>query len=393
MRKILFASLASFIVMTSACLGAESNNPPKQCFGNASTKMAEFLPWNHQNAGPAKNKNAFLFLSGWTGGQERESWSMVPYLTYGFLSQGYDLFGAKFPNGPHERSSHYLDNVADYVARKTQELKAQGYERVIVGGQSWGAWISLLAQSRKNFVADAVFSSAPNPFGARTQDYGPGGEGGKPNPCFRANLTEFPKVLENVRVPTVIVLPKDDFFDPFAKERGAIATKVLDKKKIPNLVLTEPAAFTGHFAAYIPFFGFAYGECIRHLLITSQVQKCDLPDINNKVFDSAVMMDETLKAGPKIITSFDQIKEKHFIAYRLGKTDDNREFFYEAPYMTARSVRYETKWKMSFENQRVCLSEGGPKRCFYLLAWPNGNMTQYDEKTRIVTGWWLTIKQ
>ena len=49
-----------------------------------------------------------------------------------------------------------------------EDLKGRGYRRVILGGQSWGAWTTLVAERRGDLTADALFLMAPATHGGRT---------------------------------------------------------------------------------------------------------------------------------------------------------------------------------------------------------------------------------
>jgi dienelactone hydrolase len=129
-------------------------------------------------------------------------------------------------------------------------LNRRGYRRVALAGQSFGAFISLVAAGRSGAV-DAVIATAPAAFGSRAS-----------NPeSYRLNATVLYDVLRSVRRARVaLFFFAGDIFDPGG--RAPAADAIFAARGLPHLVVDHPAALSTHCASTDPAFAKRFAPCL-----------------------------------------------------------------------------------------------------------------------------------
>ncbi len=136
------------------------------------------------------------------------------------------------------------------LARSAEQLKAAGYHRVVLAGQSFGAFISLIAADRSDAV-DAVIGTAPAAYGNFEESYD----------TFRLNATKLYELLESVRRARIaLVFFHGDEFDPGG--RGERAAEILARRDLPYMVIDQPARLVTHWAASSHAFTLRYAGCL-----------------------------------------------------------------------------------------------------------------------------------
>jgi dienelactone hydrolase len=157
------------------------------------------------------------------------------------------------------RASDRLPASGATLARVADELKRAGYRRVVLAGQSFGAFISLIAAAQSDAV-DAVIATAPAAFG-NAQD----------NPdTYGLNATRLYELLGEVRRARVALFFFDgDVFDPGG--RGPAANRILAERGLSSLVVDRPSAFPTHWAASTPAFAARFGGCLGAFAETDAV--------------------------------------------------------------------------------------------------------------------------
>ena len=136
------------------------------------------------------------------------------------------------------------------LASYAEQFKASGYHRVVLAGQSFGAFISLIAADRSAAV-DAVIGTAPAAYGNFEDNYA----------TFRLNATKLYELLENVRHARVaLVFFHGDEFDPGG--RGERALEILARRDLPSLIIDQPARLVSHWAASTHAFTTRFGDCL-----------------------------------------------------------------------------------------------------------------------------------
>lgn len=137
------------------------------------------------------------------------------------------------------------------------EARTLGYQRVIVAGQSVGAWLSLEAAA-KGAPVDAVIAAAPARFGKDT--------GSKRR---EGNRDELMPVLEQLRrrdVAVTLLFFTGDEFDPGGTSLRA--RDVLAQGGPARVLLVDsPAGITGHGGGATLKFVMTYGDCIRDFVL------------------------------------------------------------------------------------------------------------------------------
>ncbi|GGF21232.1 hypothetical protein GCM10011611_29160 [Aliidongia dinghuensis] len=127
------------------------------------------------------------------------------------------------------------------------QLNAKGYAKLVTAGQSFGAWISLTAATRTDKLA-AVLVNAPAAYGdARTRG-------------FERNASLlYPKLEALHPVPVVVSFFNRDLFDPGG--RGPEAERILAARRVPHLIIDQPAVLEGHGAGNSVYFAKRFGPC------------------------------------------------------------------------------------------------------------------------------------
>jgi pimeloyl-ACP methyl ester carboxylesterase len=163
-----------------------------------------------------------------------------------FHSAGWDTFRLNRPS-----IIDTLQDGADALAGAAEALKKhRGYRRVVLAGQSFGAFISLIAAGRSDAV-DAVIGTAPAAYGsAQSNPFG-----------FALNATRLYDVLAAVRRARVaLFFFEGDIFDPGG--RGPIADQILGARGLAHLVVDRPAGLPTHWAAAGAPFAAKFGPCL-----------------------------------------------------------------------------------------------------------------------------------
>jgi len=198
--------------------------------------------------GPEKAPGAVIWSHGRSVDAEDFQAPAPPYMTT-LSDGGWDTFRFN-----RRRASDTLPGSARALVEEVHELKRQGYRQVALAGQSFGAFLSLMAADASDEV-DAVVATAPAAFGTFADFYD----------TWRSNATELYSVLERVRRARVMIFYfHGDEFDPGG--RGERSRDILSARQLPYVVIDQPARLTTHWAAATPQFARAFGGCILGFL-------------------------------------------------------------------------------------------------------------------------------
>ena len=184
----------------------------------------------------------------WSHGRSLQTeCSLVPTPDYisAFRAAGWDTFRLNRPS-----SIDTLPDSAAALASEAEGLKRRGYRRVVLAGQSFGAFISLIAAGRSDAV-DAVIATAPAAYGsAQSNPFG-----------YGLNATRLYDLLGTVRHARVALFFFDgDIFDPGG--RAPIADEILRARGLAHLVVDRPAGLPTHWASISPAFATQFGSCL-----------------------------------------------------------------------------------------------------------------------------------
>jgi len=136
---------------------------------------------------------------------------------------------------------------------KIDALYARGYRKLVLAGQSYGAWISLMVAASGPPI-HAVIAAAPAAFG-RYPD----------SRIFRRNADDLYPILKRVRNTRVMLLLfQGDPYDP--GDRATPAREILDEDGVDNAVIAYPPGWTGHGAANWHGFATRFGPCMARFV-------------------------------------------------------------------------------------------------------------------------------
>ncbi len=164
-------------------------------------------------------------------------------------AEGYDLWRFDRAGGPDP-----LVEGAARLAAGTAALRARGYRRVVLLGESRGAFIMLVALDSPG-LADAVILAAPAAHGRSAAR--------RPQA-----LADFAQTLEAAAPGPrlALFLFDDDAWDPDPAARAALFRTAAARLGGPALLVDRPAAPTGHGGLQAPEFDALFGACLARWL-------------------------------------------------------------------------------------------------------------------------------
>ncbi|TCZ64378.1 hypothetical protein [Roseicella aquatilis] len=197
--------------------------------------------------GPRAARGAYVWAHGRAaGGQDSRGSQPQPHVRV-FNNAGYDVL--RFDRDP---ATDETGAAAAWLHEALRTLRARGYARIVMGGQSRGAWNALQALDTPGLV-DGVVAVAPAAHGARG------------SPAWAWALDDLHRVLAAARSPAARVAVAnftDDEFDPDPDRRAALF-RGLGRPRIGAMLLIDrPAEVSGHGGGADARFTFRYGECL-----------------------------------------------------------------------------------------------------------------------------------
>jgi pimeloyl-ACP methyl ester carboxylesterase len=209
---------------------------------------------NQKAIGVGAAKGAVIWNHGRSVTSE-DSLSPTPYYMGVLQDAGWDTFRFN-----RLREGDTLQESSRALVRQVRELKERGYQKVVLAGQSFGAFLSLMAADASDDVY-AVIGTAPAAYGSFSEFY----------ESFRRNATNFYPLLERVqRARVMLFFFHGDDFDPGG--RGERAREILRARKIDHMVVDQPPFLTGHWAASTGLFVRRYGDCIKNFIEAAALQ-------------------------------------------------------------------------------------------------------------------------
>lgn len=205
------------------------------------------------NKGPQAAAGLIVWSHGYMEGIDATKSAPQGQVAY-FTAEGYDLY--RFDR----------EWIRDWPGDATQlveavkQARAMGYKRVVLAGQSAGAWISMAAAMRGAQV-DGVISVAAAHHGVVQ----------KMTDVTRAR-SDWQQVVRGIKPgPRIVVVnfEKDDYDvgGRMDDARSAFAASGVDA-----IVISDPAGFTGHGAANASAFPRKFGACIYNFITTGARQ-------------------------------------------------------------------------------------------------------------------------
>lgn len=202
---------------------------------------------------PALASGAVIWSHGRSVNSEDSRSPTPPYIE-DFRRQGWDAFRLN-----RMRASDSLEAGSAALAHEAHRLKLAGYRRVVLAGQSFGAFISLMAADESDDV-DAVIATAPAAFGAIHE----------PHAHYRLNASELYPLLQRLHhARVVLVYFQGDDFDPGG--RGPRSQEILSEGHIPHLVIDQPPTLSTHWAASTRQFAAEFAPCITDFVSSNAI--------------------------------------------------------------------------------------------------------------------------
>ncbi|MBX6370466.1 MAG: alpha/beta hydrolase [Rhodospirillales bacterium] len=203
--------------------------------------------------GAAAAKGAVIWSHGRSIHTE-DSLSPTPYYMASLQDAGWDTFRFN-----RMRDGDTLQDSSRTLVRYVRDLKDRGYRKVVLAGQSFGAFLSLMAADASDDVF-AVVATAPAAYGSFSEFYD----------SWRNNATRLYPLLDQVRRARVMLFFfHGDEFDPGG--RGDRSREILARRGLQHLVVDQPRALTGHWAASTGLFTRRYAQCIRAFIELERV--------------------------------------------------------------------------------------------------------------------------
>lgn len=198
--------------------------------------------------GPAQAKGAVIWSHGRSVNAEDFEAPTPPYIAM-LRAKGWDVFRFN-----RMRLDDVLDASAAALVRQVSKLKDEGYRRIALAGQSFGAFLSLMAADTSPDV-DVVIATAPAAFGRASRR----------DDAWRANATRLYPLLAKIRSARVMLFYfNDDPYDPGG--RGAQSQRILADRHIVYVVVNKPPMLNSHWAASTPLFERDFGGCVLGFL-------------------------------------------------------------------------------------------------------------------------------
>src|SRR5258708_23158768 len=215
----------------------------------AAPKLGLFLPSDYYPVrGPKAAAGVIIWSHGYFRGIDATQGQPQGYVSQ-FHAAGWDVY---------RYNREYIDQMHKEIAEMVDSIVAArraGYAKVVLAGQSHGAWISLEAFARDAPI-DGVISISPATHASP--------------PSSRAR-SDFRQLLRHIRkrnssdIPGVIALFENDIYDP--GRRLAHIPDTLGHPTLPLYFIDRPAELTGHGAGNNSKFNERFGPCITRFIV------------------------------------------------------------------------------------------------------------------------------
>ncbi|HUH83151.1 MAG TPA: alpha/beta hydrolase [Stellaceae bacterium] len=165
----------------------------------------------------------------------------LPPLMVLFRDNGWDVYRLLRP-----RISEEPRRSRDEIIAAAGRLRAEGYGRIVLAGQSGGAWLALMAAAESDGI-DAVIADAPAWYGTD-------------HPTYVKNAAILYDYLDDIRHGRIMIsFFADDPFDPGG--RGEHSAAILSAHDVPYLIIDRPDGFSGHNSGDTALFLRRFGGC------------------------------------------------------------------------------------------------------------------------------------
>lgn len=206
----------------------------------------------HLHRGPQRAEGAVIWGHGYGGAGEDQRGLPLPGLLSPLNEAGFDIF--RFDRHPGDDS---LFVTLPRLARALPQLREAGYRRIVLGGQSRGAWQALLAAAERPELVDTVLAAAPAAHGERMEQRA-------------VAIEDFRRVLGGLdvsRTRVMVMLFDGDEFDPSPEQRGVLVDALARRREAPMLALWATGPARGHSGVSDWRFTRDYAGCVLTLVV------------------------------------------------------------------------------------------------------------------------------
>jgi hypothetical protein len=340
--------------------------------------LGEYVPWLARVRGPEQAMGAFYFIRGFVPrDRDDDRHHAAQYFLLSLSDAGWDVFNGKYPHDlayPGNEGAH--ERVAEFVRNRVKELKDAGYRRVVLGGQSWGAWVTLVAAQQTDLAADALFLLVPATHGKRTTPEG------KPNPAFKKNRSELVPLVASLSKPVAAIFFANDDFDPGG--RGKIVEEHVRSHGLANVVIDNPPGFNGHGAAWSPLFDYVFGQCLQTFLVTLASQHCVRPAPSAGDIRSIVNRNQIESFDARRLVSPGSLLGHSYVVFS-EESGTSQIGFMSAQLAERQGSKRKSEESYEFRDDQFCLE----KHCQTLIRWDAARLIGFDPITGAATSWWI----
>jgi pimeloyl-ACP methyl ester carboxylesterase len=210
--------------------------------------------FNQNLLGPEHAKGVVVWNHGRSINVEDAESPTPPYLRV-LRDSGWDVLRFNRP-----RDGDTLTASMRRLVEQVAQVKRKGYRRIALAGQSFGAFLALMAADVSEDV-DAVVATAPAAFGSFDEF----------NDSWRLNATRLYPLLERIKRARVMLFYfHGDDFDPGGRSERSRA--ILSARQIGFSVVDQPAYLSGHWASSTGLFLRRFGYCIRDFIDAEKLE-------------------------------------------------------------------------------------------------------------------------
>ena len=210
--------------------------------------------FNQALLGPEHAIGAVVWNHGRSVNVEDSDSPTPPYLRV-LRDSGWDVLRFNRP-----RDGDTLTASTHRLVELVSQAKHKGYHRIVLAGQSFGAFLALMAADASDDV-DAVVATSPAAFGNFDEFYD----------SWHLNATRLYPLLEKIKRARVMLFYfHGDDFDPGG--RGDRSRAILSARHTGFTIVDQPAFLVGHWASSTGLFLRRFGSCIRDFVDTEKLE-------------------------------------------------------------------------------------------------------------------------
>ncbi|MEQ8695771.1 MAG: alpha/beta hydrolase [Bauldia litoralis] len=212
-----------------------------------------------EHRGPQKAKGVIFYFRGYGAWRfpPNLSFRRVPPYVQRFARDGWDVKTVEVPY--YNRPPRNLPRIVKLIHSVVAAARSQKYKKVVLAGQSRGAW-EIISAANEPLPVDGIILVAPAAHGTRHLS------NGRLNRNFNRGNPAFQALMGRLKAPRVAFV----FFrrDPFMPaSRAELARAALENRPGVSLFLVRlPQGLPGHNAGWSANFARAWGGCLEKFI-------------------------------------------------------------------------------------------------------------------------------